>query len=251
MSRKQQVAAAFAAAAATYDTAAEAQARSADLLAARVLAAGLPPAPRVLEIGCGTGLLTRRLLPALGGRWTVTDLAPAMVAAARAALPAADAEFRVLDGEHPDLPAGSLDLIVSNLAAQWFADLPSAVDRLAACLKPGGRLMLTTLGAGSFAEWRQAHWALGLPCGTPDYPAAVGLAADLSPSGVHEVVAAPVVVRYANGMEFLRALKAVGAGTPEAGHRPLPPGALRRVMAALGAPCAITYEVLTVDLCGP
>ncbi len=251
MTRKQRVAAAFGAAAATYDSAAEAQVRSADLLAARVLAAGLPPAPRVLEFGCGTGLLTRRLLPALGGAWTVTDLAPAMVAACRAALPDADAEFRTMDGERPDLPANSLDLVVSNLAAQWFTDLPAAIERLAACLKQGGRLILTTLGAGSFAEWRQAHGALGLACGTPEYPSAIDLAGELAPFGVHEVVAAPVVVRYANGMAFLRALKAVGAGTPAADHRPLPPGDLRRVIAALGAPCAITYEVLTVDLCRP
>jgi malonyl-CoA O-methyltransferase len=248
MTHKQRVTAAFSAAAGTYDTAAEAQALAADSLATRVLALDLPPNPRVLEVGCGTGLLTRRLLPALGGTWIVTDIAPAMVAAARAALPDGAAEFRVMDGEHPDFGPASLDLVVSNLAAQWFADLPAAVGRLAACLKPGRPLLLTTLGAGSFAEWRRAHHDLGLACGTPPYPSADGLQALLAPHGRVTVIAETVPLRYADAVAFLRALKAIGAGTPAAGHAPLPPGALRRVLAALGAPATITYEILTVEV---
>jgi len=245
MNRKHRVAAAFAAAATTYDSAAEAQDRAAAALAARVLAAGLPPSPRVLEIGCGTGLLTRRLLPVLGGRWLVTDLAEAMVAAAREALPGAAAEFRVMDGEHPNAPPGGFDLVVSNLAAQWFGDLGAALRALRRCLAPNGRMMLTTLGAGSFAEWRAAHSGLGLACGTQAYPAAEQLADMLDPGA--RVIAEPIAVRYADGRAFVGALKAIGAATPAPGHRPLKPGELKRVLAALGAPATITYEVLTVD----
>ncbi len=251
MTHKHRVAAAFAAAAATYESAAAAQAFAAGRLAARVLALDLPPAPRVLEIGCGTGLLTRRLLPELGGAWTVTDLAPAMVAAARQALAGHPAEFRVMDGEHPDFAPAGLDLVVSNLAAQWFADLPAAVGRLAACLKPGGRLLLTTLGAGSFAEWRRAHAGLGLACGTPPYPSAGDLAVLLAAHGRITVIAEPLPLRYADGTAFLRALKSVGAGIPVEGHVPLPPGTLRRVLAALGAPAIVTYEILNVEVLRP
>jgi malonyl-CoA O-methyltransferase len=247
MNRKHRVAAAFSAAAATYDAAAEAQDRAAAGLARRVLAAGLPASPRVLEIGCGTGLLTRRLLPALGGRWLVTDIAAGMVDAARAALPGAEAEFRVMDGEHPDAMPASFDLVVSNLAAQWFADLPGAIAALRRCLAPGGRLMLTTLGAASFAEWRAAHQRLGLPCGTASYPSARQVA-DMNPGA--QVTAEAIPVRYADGRAFVAALKAIGAGTPAAGHRPLAPGQLKRVLAALGSPATVTYEVLTVD-CPP
>ncbi|MGE5547926.1 MAG: methyltransferase domain-containing protein [Solirubrobacterales bacterium] len=244
MSRKHDIAAAFSAAAGTYEGAAEAQALAADLVAEAVAAGPLPPAPRVLEIGCGTGLLTRRLLPRFEGRWLVTDLAPAMVEAARRNVADPRAEFRVMDGEHPE--GGPFDLIVSNLAAQWFADLPAAVRRLAGLLAPGGRLVLSTLGAASFREWRQAHAALDLSCGTPAYPGADTLRAALPDQA--RVLARSLPVRYADGRAFLKALKAIGAGTPACHHRPLPPGALRKVLAALGAPATITYEVLIVDL---
>lgn len=242
--RKQRVAAAFAAAASTYESAAEAQARAADRLALRVLAEPLPPAPRVLEIGCGTGLLTRRLMPAVGGAWLATDIAPAMVEATRAGV--AGITARVMDGEFPDV-AGPFDLIISNLAAQWFTDLAGALSRLAALLAPGGRLVVSTLGAGSFAEWRQAHAALGLACGTPTYPTCQRLAG-LLPPGRSMVVAEPFAVRYADGRAFLTALKTIGAGTPVAGHRPLSVAAMRRVLAAMGAPAAVTYEILIAEV---
>ncbi len=245
MTRKDRVVAAFSAAATTYDTAAEAQALAADLVARRVLSAPLPAAPRVLEIGCGTGLLTRRLRPAVGGDWLLTDIAPAMVEAAGTAHPSA--RLRVMDGEHPDV-AGTFDLIVSNLAAQWFQDLPGALARLAGLLAPGGRLVMSTLGRASLREWRDAHAALGLACGSPAYPSRQDLAAALPPGRACEVLAEAFAVRYDDGRAFVRALKAIGAGTPVAGHRPLGPAALRRVLATLGAPAAVTYEILVAEV---
>ena len=46
--------------------------------------ADLPPRPRILEIGCGTGLLTRELARRLGpADWMLTDISPAMLEIAR------------------------------------------------------------------------------------------------------------------------------------------------------------------------
>lgn len=240
MTRKDHIAAAFSAAAGSYDHAAEAQSRAADLLAETVRGLTLPDELSVLEIGCGTGLLTKRLLGDIGGDWLVTDLSPAMVEAARSAL-GEHSRFAIMDGENPD--AEPADLIVSNFAAQWFADLPSALKRLYNCLKPGGVLALTTLGVGSFAEWRAAHGVLGLTCGTPGYPSAEQVAAMMPGASVSSV---PVVVQYSDGRDFLNALKRIGAATPVEGHRPLTPGQLRQVIRQLGAPAQVTYEVLTV-----
>jgi malonyl-CoA O-methyltransferase len=240
MTRKAQVAAAFAAAAATYDGAAEAQARAADGLTALVRARPLPPAPAVLEIGCGTGQLTRRLKPLLGGSWLVTDLSPAMVQAARAAAP--DADFRVMDGEHPDRQSGPFDLIVSNLAAQWFTDLPAAVGRLSACLKPGGILAFSTLARESLREWRAAHAGLGLADGTLPLPTIEALRASLPPAT--DLHSQHFTVRHADGTAFLAALRAIGARVPAEGYRPLPPGTLRRVIKAMGVPAEVSYHVV-------
>jgi malonyl-CoA O-methyltransferase len=242
MTRKQKVADAFDAAATTYDSAARAQALAAERLVELVLAAPLPSRPTVLEVGCGTGLLTRRLLPRVGGDWLVTDLSPAMVAAAKDSVGAGNAVFRVMDAEHPDTPLGLFDLIVSNLAAQWFSDIGRTARQLRAQLAPGGRMVLSTLGHGSFAEWRAAHEQFGLACGTPDYPTAAALAAQL-PEGA-QVVSHTIQVPHADGLEFLDSLRRIGADTPATGHRPLTAGALRRVLRSLGAPVAITYHLL-------
>lgn len=249
--RKQRISKAFSAAASGYDSAAGFQDRIAARLAARL--AALPPLPegaRVLEVGCGTGLLTRRLRAALGGGADIlaTDLSPAMVAQAQAALGhESRLGFAAMDAEAPTLADGSIALIVSSLAAQWFSDLSEALAGLARLLAPGGRLMLTLPGAGSFAEWQDAHRALGLEPGTPAFPNADGLRAMLPPDGDGVIDSETVVETHADGLSFARTLATLGAAVPRPGHRPLSPGQLRRVIAALGAPCAIGWTIHTLS----
>ncbi|OAN42923.1 SAM-dependent methyltransferase [Paramagnetospirillum marisnigri] len=243
MDRKRRVEAAFSAAAATYDSAALAQARAADLLAAALPA--LPPTARVLELGCGTGLLTRRLLERLptGASLLATDLSPAMVEAT-ARLDDPRLTILAMDAERPAPGLGGFDLIASSLAAQWFDDLGATLTRLAGLLAPGGSLLLATLGSATFKEWRVAHAAQGLLSGVPDYPEADALAALLPGATVERHV---FTQDYADARAFLAALDAIGARTPRPGHRPLTPGRLRRIMAGLGSPCAVTWDILLLS----
>lgn len=239
------------AAAPDYDGEARIQREVADRLAARIAALDLPARPRVLEIGCGTGFLTGALIAAgVGpGDWLVTDIAPEMVERCRTRF--ADAQsggtmrFAVLDGEHGAPEGGPFDLICSSLAVQWFDDAPAALARLAGLLAPGGHLVVTTLGAGSFAQWRAAHEAEGCTAGTPDFVAADAFRA--LPSAA--VTVEDHVERHPDPRAFLRALKAIGAGTSHPGHRPLSPAQLRRVMARFAqSGCEVTYEVVTCHL---
>ena len=131
MTADPRIAPAFAAARA-YDAHARVQRAVAERLADRIAALPLPPAPRVLEIGCGTGFLTAALHQrGLGGPWLITDLAAPMVERCRARLGTRPATtFAVLDGEHGPRPAEApFDLICASLAFQWFADLPGLVAR--------------------------------------------------------------------------------------------------------------------------
>lgn len=238
------IAAAFDRAAARYDANAPVQRRVAALLADRIVALPPPPAPRVLELGCGTGFLGDALIGRITpADYLMTDLAPAMAAAARARFAGrAGLRFAVMDAAAP--VGGGFDLICSSLAFQWLADLPAAVSALRAMLAPGGRLMFTTLAAGSFAEWAEAHG--DRPAGTPAYPdapalRAMGLAVTLD----------TVIERHAGARDFLRAVKAIGAGTPRPGHRPLGPAALREVMARFDAGGAVARYVVATCLAGP
>ncbi|ATE63423.1 methyltransferase domain-containing protein [Rhizorhabdus dicambivorans] len=227
-----------------YAAAADAQARAATMLAQRIAAASLPARPRILELGCGTGFLTHALAASIGAAdWTVSDIAPAMVRRARTGL-AIDADWRVIDGEALDPALGEFDLIASSMAFQWFADLPGAVERLARRLRAGGLLAFATMAAGSFAEWEDALRQEGLPSGTPAYPDADALARLAPPGFSADVAIADIVQEESDGRGFLRRLKAIGAGTPAPGYRPLAPAALRRAMARFDAgPRRVTYRI--------
>ncbi|WP_322964831.1 methyltransferase [Sphingomonas fuzhouensis] len=235
-------------AAAAYDRHAVVQRQVADWLAGAIVAAA-PPAPRVLEVGCGTGFLTQATRPRLiRPDWLMTDIAPAMLARGLAGQPGA--RGRVMDGESPDLPdEAPFDLIVSSLAVQWFADLEGGLRRLAAVLAPGGRMMVTTLVEGTFAAWHDAHRAEGFAAGSPGYPSADALAAMAWPG--LRLTLRRFEQRHDSAADFMRALRAIGAGTPRDGHRPVPPGAMRRIARRFEADGAVaTYDVALIEVEG-
>jgi malonyl-CoA O-methyltransferase len=241
--RRARIAAAFDRAEA-YDSAAIVQRTAADRLAARIAGQPLPDRPRILELGCGTGLLTEALHRTIGpARWTVSDIAPAMVERARRRS-GIDADYRVIDGEAVPADLGPFDLIASNMAFHWFGDLPGALSRLARHLAPGGLIAFSTMAADSLSEWDAAVVAEGSASGIPPYPDADRLAA-MAPAGTTATVAVePLPEKLADARAFLRGLKTIGAGTATPGHRPLAPAALRRAMARFDAgPRIVTYRI--------
>ncbi|WP_314375626.1 methyltransferase [Sphingomonas paucimobilis] len=233
-------------AAAAYDAYAVVQRQVAGWLAERIVAVA-PPAPRVLEVGCGTGFLTQAAWPRLDRPdWLMTDIAPEMLARGQARMPGV--RGKVMDGEHPDLAGEApFDLIVSSLAVQWFGDLAAGLGRLAALLAPGGRMLVTTLAEGTFADWHDAHRAEGFAAGSPAYPPIAALAE----TGWH-ITTRTFEQRHESAAAFIRALRAIGAGTPREGHRPIPPGAMRRIAKRFEADGAVaTYEVALMDIPNP
>jgi SAM-dependent methyltransferase len=96
----------------------------------------------VLEIGCGSGLLTRYLTDA-GHRVIATDASPAMLDLARAYAPDAE-EIRRLT--LPDDPVSDADAIVGIGHALSYLPDESSLDRaliaLADAVRPGGLLAI-------------------------------------------------------------------------------------------------------------
>jgi SAM-dependent methyltransferase len=106
----------------------------------------------VLELGCGSGLLTRHLIDA-GCRVLATDASPAMLALARDHVPEAeDVRQLVL----PDDPLPPADAVVSVGHALSYLPGEDAVHRAltaaARALRPGGVLALDLCGL----EWAEA-----------------------------------------------------------------------------------------------
>lgn len=111
----------------------------------------------VLEVGCGSGALTRHLRAA-GHRVIATDASPDILALARAAL-GPDADLRQLT--LPDDPLPAADAIVSVGHVISYLPDAAAVDRalvaMAGALRPGGVLAIDVcdLAFGGFEPGRE------------------------------------------------------------------------------------------------
>ena len=114
------------------------------------------PAAPILEVGCGTGLLSRRLQSRRGSAPLIlSDLAHAMtcraVTGSGAGL-AVDADAAAL----PFAPS-SFGLLASSSVYQWLNCLPSAFAEGARVLVPGGVLAVALFGARTLHELRASH----------------------------------------------------------------------------------------------
>jgi SAM-dependent methyltransferase len=108
------------------------------------------PGERILDLGCGDGVLTERLVAA-GTEVVGIDADPAMVAAA--AEKGLDA--RVGDGRRLAF-AAEFDAVFSNAALHWMGEPAPVVAGVFRALKPGGRFVGEFGGHGNIAAIRVA-----------------------------------------------------------------------------------------------
>ena len=98
------------------------------------------PGMRVIDLACGPGTLSRRLVQSVspGGAVVGIDLAPGMIELARASIPGA--RFEVMDIEQLEFADGSFDAAVCGHGFQFAPDLAAALSEARRVLRGGGRL---------------------------------------------------------------------------------------------------------------
>lgn len=104
------------------------------------------PGERILDLGCGDGALTKKLVE-LGCEVVGVDAGPEMIARAKEL----GLDARVVDAH--DLPfKAEFDAVFSNAALHWMKRDPDAVVRgVARALEPGGRFVGEMGGHGNVA----------------------------------------------------------------------------------------------------
>jgi ubiquinone/menaquinone biosynthesis C-methylase UbiE len=107
------------------------------------------PADRILDLGCGTGIVARLLRERLGGaaRITGVDASAEMIAMARSLAPELD--WREGNAVALPFPDASFELVVSQQMLQFVPDPAAALREVRRVLVPGGRVVAAT--------WRARH----------------------------------------------------------------------------------------------
>jgi SAM-dependent methyltransferase len=108
------------------------------------------PGERILDLGCGDGVLTAKLA-ALGCDVIGVDAsAPQILAAQKLGL-----HVRVMNGEALDFD-GEFDVVFSNAALHWMSDPARVIAGVHRALKPHGRFVAEFGGHGCVAKIRKA-----------------------------------------------------------------------------------------------
>lgn len=216
---KHRIAVSFSKAAPHYDHHAGLQREVADDLLRALPAEALH---HLADVGCGTGYVTRGLHARYPDA-TVTGIDPAPGMLAEAARRHGHDRLCWQSGDAEQLPLAdrSMDMVVSSLAIQWCPSPKGFLQEAARTLRPGGWLAFTTLLDGSLHELKTALATLeDRPRGNA-FLTLEALSAQLQASRLTRLALTCIDHRvfHDSGAESLRALKAVGAATPDRASR--------------------------------
>ncbi len=183
----------------------------------------------ILEIGCGTGFLTKDLMTRFPkANFTVTDISPAMLSFCKNSMPPVkSANFAICDIT-TDTPGGMFDIITSSLAFQWIEDMRTLAKNLCSHLKPGGSLIFSTLTEGTFANIADIFKKQMLDFPMPKLVTASELTTITScfqKTSINEEI---FTETYDSIKDFLNHIHHVGAGNATGEH--IPVSALRKII---------------------
>lgn len=120
----------------------------------------LPPRSRVLEIGCGPGMLWVRNADRIAAGWkiTLTDFSAGMLAEARRNLVGAGHDFSHVqaDAQAIPFPDACFDAVIANHMLYHVPDRARAFAEVRRVLRPGGAFYAATNGAGHLRELDEA-----------------------------------------------------------------------------------------------
>jgi ubiquinone/menaquinone biosynthesis C-methylase UbiE len=115
---------------------------------------------RVLDVACGTGLVSFRALETVGSSGAVvgTDISGQMIEAARSEAVSRgiqNAIFERVDAESPAIEADAFDAALCALGLMYLPNPEQALAQMGKALKPGGRAAAVVWGARTKCGWAE------------------------------------------------------------------------------------------------
>lgn len=125
----------------------------------------LPEDATVLELGCGPGYLWKENVSRIPTGWDITlsDLSSGMLDSAWRNLVVTGRafQFKEIDAQSIPLEDETFDTVIANHMLYHVPDRPKALAEIKRVLKPGGRLIATTVGENHMKEmmewYQQVH----------------------------------------------------------------------------------------------
>jgi len=119
----------------------------------------LPENAKILELGCGHGLLWKENLNRIPKGWTITlsDLSPGMLDAAWRNLVVSGRafQFKEIDAQEIPLAERTFEAVIANFMLYHVPDRAKAIREIKRVLKPGGFLFAATVGENHMQEMMQ------------------------------------------------------------------------------------------------
>ncbi len=174
---------------------------------------------RVLDVGCGTGFITKDLLQRYPKAEVIAlDLAHSMARKSREQgswlrkpkAVCADAEFLPLKED-------SIDFVISSLMLQWSNDLNKAFTGFHHVLAPNGLLLFSTFGPETLREIRESWSEVDDRAHTSNFADMHEIGDALLQAGFQDPVTdmEMITMTYANVRQLMRDIKQIGASNTD------------------------------------
>lgn len=205
----------------TYDEYAMIQKHMADKL--EVLIHNSEEQFNILEVGCGTGIFSERILEKFPrSNIDFLDISSHMINAARKKFGVSENIGYIVEDIEKYNPEKKYDLIFSNAAFQWINNQKGLFDQLDSILGTGGAILFSTFGKDTYFELRKSLKAVDPALEYSQNFTTVEELKDVISSKYKLFLSEEEKVKenYNSVMEFLKMIKNIGANSALSKSKP-------------------------------